>query len=258
MTTEIVTHTPDPMLAMIERVALSPDAADKVQMIEKLLDLKERQDAHLAEKAFAEDFARMKPSLPRVIKSHDNNQTRSKYAKLEDISGVVDPVIGEFGFSTRFKTSQDEKTVTAICILQHRDGHKEETPITLPLDDSGIAGTKNKTAVHAIASSIMYAKRLAKCAALDISTGDDDGNAAGGEKAVIQFQAETLREVLMGCNDVTKEWFAKTYGTIAAVPRDKFTSVLTRLQAARDKAAKETKGFVEEIVGDAPLKDTRV
>jgi hypothetical protein len=240
MTQEIVVTQPQQdLISVIAQVAQNPDVT--LEKMQALLDMKKQVDAMEAEKAFAEDFARMKPHLPRIIKTHDNKQTHSKYAKLEDISAVVDPIIGEYGFSTRFKTEQSEKLVTATCILLHRSGHKEETCITLPLDDAGIAGTKNKTAVHAIASSIMYAKRLAKCAVLDISTGDDDGNAAGGENAVIAFQAETLKGVLMACSPETKEWFAEKYGSVNQVPAQHFTVVLTQLQVARDKFEKKAK-----------------
>lgn len=239
MTQELVTQSEpkQDLISVIAQVAMNPEVT--LEKMQALLDMKKQIDAMDSEKAFAEDFARMKPNLPRVIKTHDNNQTKSKYAKLEDISEVVDPIIGEYGFSTRFKTEQSEKLVTATCILLHRSGHKEETSITLPLDDSGIAGTKNKTAVHAIASSIMYAKRLAKCAVLDISTGDDDGNAAGGgEKAVTEFMSESLAKVLKECSEATQKWFSDTYKGTIHVPKDHYEVVLAKLVKARADAQK--------------------
>lgn len=61
----------------------------------------------------------------------------------------------------------------------------------MPLDNAGIQGTVNKTGPHATASSVTYAKRVAICALLNISTGDDkDGNVE-----VVFIDAEKAVEV---------------------------------------------------------------
>ena len=68
--------------------------------------------------------------------------------------------------------------MTVEAILWHKDGHSESNPLTIPLDNVGVKGMVNKTNVHATASSVTYAKRVALCGLLNISTGNDvDGNA---------------------------------------------------------------------------------
>lgn len=248
MTQEIITQTVDPMLAMIERVALSPDA--DISKLEKMLDMQERVLARDAKQAFFSAFSAMQSEMPEVIASaeikHESKNAGekakiiAKYARFEDINEQVKPILQKYGFGIMFKPSFPEVAKIAITgTLSHIGGHYEEATMILPFDTSGA-----KNATQAIGSSTSYGKRYVLCGLLNISTRgeDDDARATGGEKAVIAFQAEALKEVLMGCNDVTKEWFRTTYGSVADVPRDKFTSVLTRLQAARDKAAKETVG----------------
>lgn len=171
---------PNSIVETITAMASNPDI--DVAKLEKLMDLNERMLNREAAKEFAEDFVQMKPELPTVARTHNNSQTKSKYAKLEDINVVVDPVLAKYGFGTQTKIKeQTDKGVTVTAILTHRGGHKEETTIFMPLDDRGIAGTVNKTQPHAVSSSITYAKRVAICALLNISTGDDaDGNTDNG------------------------------------------------------------------------------
>lgn len=166
-------------LAMMERLAMSNIDVAK---LEKMMDLHERMLDRNKADAFAADYVRMKPNLPKVLKKKKNEQTSSKYAPLEDINQQVDPVLAEYGFGTSTRvTAQTETNVTVEAILWHREGHKESTVITMPLDNVGAKGTVNKTNVHATASSVTYAKRVAICALLNISTGDDiDGNTHTG------------------------------------------------------------------------------
>ena len=162
-------------MAMMERLALSDIDVTK---LEKMMDLHERTLDRNAKAAFAADYVQMKPRLPKVLRTKDNTQTKSKYAPLEDINQAVDPILEQYGFGTATKVlSQTADDVTVKAELWHRDGHIEETTITMPLDKAGIQGTVNKTGPHATASSVTYAKRVAICALLNISTGDDkDGN----------------------------------------------------------------------------------
>lgn len=185
MSNEII-EKPDTLPAPIDEGAavmgiIAKAAADSsvdVVKLEKLMDLQERILNRNAKAAFSADYVQMKSHLPKVIRSKDNAQTKSKYAPLEDINTSIDPILEQFGFGTSTKiVSQTDNSVTVKAELWHRGGHVEETVITMPLDKTGIAGTVNKTLPHATASSVTYAKRVAICAILNISTGDDkDGN----------------------------------------------------------------------------------
>lgn len=163
-------------LAMMERLIVNKDVdLDRLkQMREMYNDEQDRQ----AEKAFYADFVLMKPKLPRVIKLHNNTQTKSMYAKLEDINDSIEPILGQFGFGTSMDVIEQNKDGVKVRVdLIHTAGHIKSTTVYIPIDDAGIAGTKNKTMPHAFSSSIMYARRVGECALLNISTGDDiDGN----------------------------------------------------------------------------------
>lgn len=187
-------NQPNESAAVMEIIAKAAAEGRDVATLEKLMDLQERILRRNAKTAFAADFVRMKPHLKRVENTHVNSQTKSKYAKLEDINKEIDPILEQFGFSTSTKiVSQSEVSVTVRAELWHREGHIEGTDITMPLDRTGIAGTVNKTGPHALASSIKYARRVAICALLNISTGDGedrDGNAEQSGTITIEQAAE--------------------------------------------------------------------
>lgn len=149
-----------------------------VEKLEKLISLQERVLDREAQLSFNRDFVPMKEKLPLVVKAHYNHQTKSNYAKLEDINKVIDPILSQYGFGTSARViSQDDSGVSVEVCLKHKDGHSESNVVFMPLDNKGIAGSVNKTMPHAVASSVTYARRVGLCALLGISTGDDtDGN----------------------------------------------------------------------------------
>lgn len=206
--------------------AAAANPAIDVEKLKELIKMQRDELAYQARAAFATDFARMKPKLPTVARTRKNTHTNSNYAPLEEINETIDPILGEYGFATSAKiTGQTENTVTITAELWHKGGHVESNPLTLPLDNAGTGGKVNKTGVQATASSITYAKRVAICALLNISTGDDqDGNRAEQDDDAIDIpQAVEIDELIkmtksdkarflkhMGVNDV-REIRAKDY-----------------------------------------------
>lgn len=217
MTTEIITqpeqlpaNQSDAVMQMISKVANDP-SFDPVKL-EKLMDLQERvlnREAHLA---YTSDFVRMKPELPIVLKTKNNGQTKSDYATLDNINKEIDPILAKHGFGTQTRIiSQDDAGVRVEAILMHRGGHSERTEIFMPIDNKGIAGTVNKTMPHAVSSSITYAKRVAICALLNISTGDDkDGN---NDKAILPNEYAVEIDQLITETKTDKVRFLKFMGT---------------------------------------------
>jgi len=174
--TDIAIVDQQPVMALIERMATDP--AVDVEKLERLMAMHERLLERRARDEYAVAFVGLKPLLPRIARTKHNTQTGSMYAPLEDINKIVDPILHEAGFATSTKViSQSPTEVTVRAELWHIGGHVEHTDVSVPIDDKGIFGKVNKTLPHAVASTITYGKRIAVCALLNISTGDDrDGN----------------------------------------------------------------------------------
>jgi hypothetical protein len=165
------------VLALVERVAMNPDA--DMDKLERLLDMQERVLVRNAMVAFNAAMADMQSDIPTIEKNGEisvNQTVRSKYARFEDIMRVVKPVMQAHGFAITFRTNTENNMVKVTGVLMHKDGHREETDMVLPVDSSG-----SKNTVQAIGSSTAYGKRYVLCALLNIATGDEDDDGASGD-----------------------------------------------------------------------------
>lgn len=163
----------DPMVSMIERIAMDPDA--DLQKLERMLQMREQHEAREAEKAFAAAFAAASAEFP-TIPLNGKGHNQKPYATLKDITAKTRPVLSEHGLALTFSIDVGE-SVVVTAKLMHRQGHAETTSIALPRETSG-----SKNAVQAVGSSQTYGQRYTAQAILGLSLGDDtedDGNASG-------------------------------------------------------------------------------
>lgn len=167
-----------PVMDLISRAATDPNV--DIDKMERLLAMQERILARDAKAAYADALARLQPKLPLITQRGEikdrNGKVQSRYSKWEDVVAAITPLLAEEGFSLSFRTKSDEKSVTVTGVLLHRDGHSEETSLTLPMDTSG-----SKNSVQGVGSSTSYGKRYTCGALLNLRTGDvdDDGQSAG-------------------------------------------------------------------------------
>lgn len=165
------------ILEVIARAARDPNV--DIDKMERLLEMQERVLARQAREAYATALAKLQPDLPVISERgkilNRNNETQSTYARWEDVNEAIRPLLAEHGFSLSFRTGREGGDVTVTGVLSHREGHSEETTITLPSDGSG-----SKNAVQAVGSSTSYGKRYTAFALLNITSKgeDDDGVSA--------------------------------------------------------------------------------
>jgi hypothetical protein len=137
-------------------------------------------------------------NLPAIVNNAWNDQTKSRYAKLEIIAKALRPVYTAQGFSVSF-TQDDSPIEGHIRVrgrLAHRDGHVEDHyHVDVPLDSAGIAGKVNKTPVHATGSSFTYGRRYLVCMMFDIATGDDN-DAQAEDVELTDDQIDTVNHLL--------------------------------------------------------------
>lgn len=168
----------DPMVSMIERVAMDPNA--DIDKLERMLAMKERLEDKAAETSFNEAKAAAQAEMPAIVARHDNDQTRSKFAKLKDIYDECKPVLAKHGFSfSAVPVTGGRDGYLNMRWTLSRAGHSITDVSEVPIDDRGMKGTANKTQTHAYGSTTSYGRRYLFCAVFDIAIGDDnDGNGA--------------------------------------------------------------------------------
>jgi hypothetical protein len=153
------------VMQTIERIAMNPDA-DPAKL-EKMLDMQERildRNARMEYDAAMADLQAEMPEVERLADGHN-----SKYAKFEHILAAIKPHLKKHGFSITHRERIEDHAIYVTGILSHRGGHREETTLPLPPDDSG-----KKNPVQAIGSSIEYGRRYTTNSLLGIATKDAD------------------------------------------------------------------------------------
>lgn len=245
------------IVQMIERAAMNP--AVDIDKMERLLQMQERVMDRRAKAAFDAALAIMQPQLPQVdrngriviLSKEDRNAGRTNappqqstpYALWEDINAAIGPHLAAHGFALSFRTGNTpEGKITVTGVLSHKEGHREETTITLMHDSSG-----SKNSVQAVGSSISYGKRYTAGLLLNITSrapgdADDDGKAAGvaADGTISDEQCETLmaRIIEVGA-DVDRFYTHFRIQDIHDFPAKRFGEAMQMLD---DKARRDQKG----------------
>lgn len=230
------------IISMIERAARDPSV--DIDKMERLMLMQERAMERNARAAYAEALALLQPELPSVARNGritvtDKNDRKTviqstAYARWEDINDAIKPALARHGFSLSFKVGlAPDGKITVTGILMHREGHQEETTITLPHDATG-----SKNAVQAVGSSTSYGKRYTAGMLLNLTSHgeDDDGKGAVQPATLTEGQVGELVE-LMDSVGADKPRFLKFYQieALADLPAAKFREAIERLNAKRGR-----------------------
>lgn len=193
----------DPMLSMIERIALDPNLP--VERLTALLDMRERQMAKEAEQAFNASFAAAMAEMPEVKRTGTNTHLRSKYATLDDLIRTSRPVLSRHGLSLNWETGIDGSSIWVKAIVRHALGHSISTTQSGPRDSN-----KTMNALQGGGSTETYLKRYTGFAILGLSAGDevdDDGRGAGPTISADQFiELRDLMEKAQADEGKLLEW----------------------------------------------------
>lgn len=180
------------VLALISKAAADPSC--DLDKMERLLSMHERMLTRQAQAEFAEAMSQMQAELPSIGERGDA-AGRYTFALWEDINAAIKPILQKHGFALTFRTDT-ANGITVTGILTHRNGHREETSLTLPADASG-----NKNAVQAVASSVSYGKRYTAGALLNLTShGEDDDGFAGATG----FDCHDWLEAITSATDKTE------------------------------------------------------
>lgn len=234
-----ITSEAGAIIAMIERAATNP--AVDIDKMERLFKMHGDVIARNAKTAYAAALSAMQPELPVIERRGTIGLSKSgnnpMYARWEDINDAIRPVLAKHGFAITFRVGQAESRINVTGVLSHREGHTEETTMSLPID----AGA-GRNAVQAVGSSTSYGKRYTAAALLNLTSRgeDDDAKAAVGgfitEEQVGELVA--LIEDIGGAKHAAlKTGFLKYMRaeTLADIPAKRFRDAVVALENKRAK-----------------------
>jgi len=219
-------------------------------MIEKMMALAERYEANNARRAFYQalaDFRAEAPAIEKNARVHfktDKGVTDYRHATLDHIVEQVSPILARYGLSFRWDLEQlDGGALRVRCIVSHRDGHYEVTPMESGRDTSG-----SKNNLQALGSAQTYLQRYTLMAALGLATAmpDDDGRSAGtsggaDEAAKISEKQQSELLDLIEAASLTTSRFCENYriDAVEELPAAWFETVKGRLNQRIDRLQKQ-------------------
>lgn len=145
-------------------------------------DVREVQAKEAWYEAMAE-FQRRCPAIKKTATAKIASRTGAgysyRYAPLDGILSVIQPVMGPLGLSVSWRSRVEPAQVIVSCRISHTLGHHEESgEIAMPIvqGDGGGANPAQRVGIAAT-----YAKRYALLGIIGMAPEDDD-DAASGQK----------------------------------------------------------------------------
>lgn len=223
-------------MALIDRAISSGMGTET---LEKLFALQERWEKNQGRKAFDEAMAAAKAEIPVIAKRREvdftsqKGRTHYKYEDLAEIARTVDPILGKYGLSYRYRVSSElNQPVTVTCIVAHRAGHFEETTLSAGRDDSG-----NKNSIQQVGSTLTYLQRMTLKAALGLAAAHDDDGKASGDGGPVSDEQYTQLVTLADDVGADKQKFCSVMkvASFAEIPASRFDEAVKLLETKRKK-----------------------
>lgn len=154
-------------------IAQATESGASVETLERLFALREKMMTEQAEAALREALSDFQGRCPIIKKTHEvknrDGSVRYRYAPLDEIVKVAQPILKECGLSVSVDTESTDTSLTAIVTVKHVLGASQTSRFTVPVGASEYMSDAQRWA-----SALTYAKRYAYCNALGILTGDED------------------------------------------------------------------------------------
>lgn len=172
-----------PALNISAMLELSVQRGDSIDVLTKLMDLKDRMDKADAKRLYDDAFAKFKAKCSKVIKGTtytDGPLKGRKYANLFDAVDAATEHLSEFGLSASWKpielpAEQDKVWVKLACVLRHVGGHTESVEFGGPVD-TGPA----RSPMQARKSTTTMLERITFLMACGLAEADADDDGQGG------------------------------------------------------------------------------
>lgn len=160
-----------PIMALLHAAV---DKAVPVETLERLMALHERIADRDAAMEFAQAFAAFQRECPSIVK--EAKADRYKYATLDQIARVVNPILSSHGLSYTWDTETTETEIRILCSLRHVNGHTVQSHAAMTIEQGRGINRNQSTG-----SAMTYGQRYSLIQVLGLTTcqSDDDGASSG-------------------------------------------------------------------------------
>ena len=236
--TQEIAAPADPMVSMIERVAMDPNLP--IERLTALMDMRERQMNKEAEQVFNQAFAAAMAEMRDVPRTGKNNHSGQKYSTLDDLIRSSRPVLARHGLSLNWQTSINGNEISVTAMVRHAMGHSIQTTLAGPRDNG-----KQMNTLQGGGSTETYLKRYSGFSILGLSSGDeveDDGRTASAATITAEQYVSLRDKAAEAGVDEAKVCLAVGCADLQQFPASKFEGAMARLD--KNLAAKRGGGDV--------------
>jgi ERF superfamily len=230
-----VIATADPFLAMIEKVATTPNI--NVDTLDRLLAMQERVMLSNAEEEFNEKMTACQMEMKSIVADAENPQTRSKYATYQKLDRALRPLYTKHGFAISFNTAPiDGKEAVRVLAYVSRGRFTRPYQVDVPADGKGAKGGDVMTKTHAVGAAMSYGARYLLKFIFNVAVGEDDTD--GNTPKDKPTPDEKGRKVLEACGSMAS--LAEAWNKLSKEQRRTLVEVRDECKAkiaAADKAA---------------------
>lgn len=251
----IVRQEPSGGMSTLSILSEAVKSKADVEVIERLLAARAKEEAREAEKAYAFALVTFRSQCPTIVETGVRDDTKTKnrdgkfgtikytYPELAGTYKQIGPLLAQCQLAPTYRITKNEPNwVGLVCRLTHAMGHSEETPYGAPPNKPRFGQTE----IQARNGTVTTLKRIALFMALglvsedDVDLDGDDGN--GGEKPVktrptakdlpkdekaYQRFAEVVQELIGATEPPTKTFARNIFGQAGGLCGSKDMAVVT-------------------------------
>ena len=158
-----------------ELMMLAIQGKADVAVRELLEAMQERFEKKKAKQAYDEALAAFQAECPVILKSVDGAQRKYRFAPMDHILQIVQPLLKKHGFSWSVTNPVRDGFVKCIVTVKHSAGHSEPSDFEVPVEVASTRdGGKIMSAAQSYGSARTFCLRYAFLGALGILTADED------------------------------------------------------------------------------------
>ena len=213
------------------------------EIIEKMMDLAERNEKNEARKAYHRAMAQFKSNPPEIEKDKKvsfqagGKEVGYSHASLGNVAHKINKALSDCDLSASWTTKQDNGAITVTCRITHAQGHSEETSLTAAPDLSG-----SKNAIQAMGSTISYLERYTVLALTGLATADmdDDGVKSETVEYITPKEAADIIQLMTATGTETGKFLEYLKEeAIDSIPASKLKMAMTALSAKKKAMEKK-------------------
>ncbi len=240
-----LTDPPQPvsLLNIIAEASRNPDT--NIANLQALLQMQREVMADQAKVSYTHAFWRLKKDMPQIPKNGVidlGSKGKIKFARWEDMSDAIQPLMDREGFTLSFDTEERAREgggCVVIGTLTHIDGHSQTARFSLPLDSG-----PGRNSLQAAGSTLSYGKRYVTELLLNIvRRGEDDDAHTAGIRYIAVDQKNELIALLQETKTDVKAYLRHLgVNSLDEIEQRNATTALNALLAKKAKMEQKNEG----------------